>query len=126
MCVYKLPGVFGVWGLYRNVLHDKSYLKSNNSNLVISNEWLSKKSSEEGLLSLLEGWDAEIVLYYRRFYDWMISAHYQWHFDFSIESLELHDGRIGLVDFFRTFCSRLFQSEDNATPEDLLNLLDIA
>ena len=67
------------------------------SNVVISNEWLNRPTSETGLLKILDGWDPTIVIYYRRFFDWMISAHYQWHFDLGVESLESMQGRVRLI-----------------------------
>ena len=102
---------------------------ANKSGLVISNEWLSRRTSETGLLTILDGWDPIIVLYYRRFYDWMISAHYQWHEDFSLALFEQTEGRIRLIDFFRMFCGRLFSYERGSSGSDgylsLINLIDI-
>jgi hypothetical protein len=88
------------------------------SNVVISNEWLNRPTSETGLLNILDGWDPTIVIYYRRFYDWMISAHYQWHFDLGAESLESLQGRVRLIDFMRMFCGRLFASKVAHSPDD--------
>lgn len=59
----------------------KSKAIDDESNLVISNEWLNRPTSEKGLLDILDGWDPIIVIYYPRFFDWMISAHYQWNYD---------------------------------------------
>ena len=88
------------------------------SNVVISNEWLNRPTSETGLLKILDGWDPIIVIYYRRFFDWMISAHYQWHFDLGVESLESLQGRVRLIDFMRMFCGRLFASNVAHSPDD--------
>ena len=88
------------------------------SNIVISNEWLSRPTSEVGLLNILDGWDPTIVIYYRRFFDWMISAHYQWHFDIGIGTMESLQGRVRLIDFIRTFCGRLFSSKFSHSPHD--------
>jgi hypothetical protein len=88
------------------------------SNVVISNEWLNRPTSETGLLKILDGWDPTIVIYYRRFFDWMISAHYQWHFDLGVESLESLEGRVRLIDFMRMFCGRLFASKVAHSPND--------
>jgi len=88
------------------------------SNIVISNEWLNRRTSETGLLKILDGWDPTIVIYYRRFYDWMISAHFQWHFDLGIESLETLQGKVRLIDFMRMFCGRLFASKVAPSPSD--------
>jgi hypothetical protein len=89
------------------------------SNIVISNEWLNRPSSEVGMLNILDGWDPTIVIYYRRFFDWMISAHYQWHFDIGIGTMESLQGRVRLVDFIRMFCSRLFSSKRSDSPNDV-------
>ena len=89
------------------------------SNIVISNEWLNRPSSEVGLLNLLDGWDPTIVIYYRRFFDWMISAHYQWHLDIGIGTMESLQGKVRLIDFIRTFCSRLFSSKMSDSPSDI-------
>ncbi len=99
------------------------------SNVVISNEWLNRPTSEEGLLDILDGWDPIVVIYYRRFFDWMISAHYQWHFDLGVESLESSQGKVRLVDFIRMFCGRLFASKAPHSPSDadlsFVDLVDI-
>lgn len=96
------------------------------SDVVISNEWLNRPSSETGLSSILEGWDPSIVIYYRRYFDWMISAHFQWHFDMGIASLEAIQGKVRLVDFIRMFCARLFASQSPHTPEDFdLTFVDL-
>jgi len=81
------------------------------SNVVISNEWLNRPTSETGLLNILDGWDPTVVIYYRRFFDWMISAHYQWHFDIGVSTLESLQGKVRLIDFIRMFCGRLFASK---------------
>jgi len=39
------------------------------SDIVISNEWLIRPTSETGLLKILDGWDPIVVIYYRRFFD---------------------------------------------------------
>ena len=88
------------------------------SDIVISNEWLNRKTSETGLVKILDGWDPTVVIYYRRFYDWIISSHYQWHFDFGVEYLETLDGRVRLIDFVRMFCGRLFDSKTDFSPND--------
>jgi len=76
-------------------------------------------------VDLLSGdWDPLIVIYYRRFYDWIISAHYQWHFDIGPATLDSLKGKVRLVDFFRTFCARLFASK-SSSPDVLVDLTDI-
>ena len=92
------------------------------SNVVISNEWLIRPTSETGLLKILNGWDPTIVIYYRRFFDWMISAHYQWHFDIGMSTLESLQGRVRRVDFIRRICSALFASNVAHSPDDDANL----
>ena len=88
------------------------------SNVVISNEWLNRPTSETGLLNILDGWDPTVVIYYRRFFDWMISAHYQWHFDIGVDTLESLQGKVRLIDFIRMFCGRLFASKVVHSPDD--------
>merc|ERR1712232_75469 len=98
--------------------------KAAKSDVVISNEWLNRPSSETGLLKILDGWDLEIVIYYRRFFDWIISAHYQWHFDIGTKPLEALNGKIRLVDFLRTRCAQLFEA-DPLLSNDGLDLVDL-
>jgi len=98
--------------------------KAGKNNVVISNEWLNRRSSETGLLKILDGWDPEIVIYYRRFYDWIISAHYQWHFDIGTKTMEALNGKIRLVDFLRTFCAQLFGAD--SLSKNGLDLVDLA
>ena len=100
---------------------DKFQLKAlaAKSNIVISNEWLNRPSSEVGLLNILGVWDPTIVIYYRRYFDWMISAHYQWHNDIRIDTMESLQGRVRLIDFIRTFCARLFSSKKSDSPNDV-------
>jgi len=88
------------------------------SNIVISNEWLNRPSSEVGLSNILDGWDPTIVIYYRRFFDWVISAHYQWHFSIGIGTMESLQGRVRLIDFIRNRCGRLFNSKFPHSPHD--------
>lgn len=99
------------------------------SNVVISNEWLNRPTSETGLLTVLEGWDPVVVIYYRRFFDWMISAHYQWHFDIGLSTVESLQGKVRLIDFIRMFCGRLFASkvQHSASDSDLsfVDLTDV-
>ena len=104
-----------------------SMAKEQKSNIVISNEWLNRQTSETGLSKLLQDFDTTIVIYYRRFYDWMISAHYQWHFDLGMSSFQALQGKIRLVDFIRMFCQRLFASEISNLHADtaLAGLTDI-
>jgi hypothetical protein len=90
-----------------------------NSSIVISNEWLQRPSSEVGLLNILGAWDPTIVIYYRRFFDWMISAHYQWHHDIGIGTMESLQGKVQLIDFIRVFCPRLFSSKKSDSPNDV-------
>ena len=99
------------------------------SNIVISNEWLNRPTSETGLLDILDGWDPIVVIYYRRFFDWMISAHYQWHFDINMGTVESLKGKVRLIDFMRMFCGRLFalKAPHSADDSDLsfVDLTDI-
>ena len=103
------------------------------SNVVISNEWLIRPSSESGLLKILKGWDPVIVIYYRRFFDWIISAHYQWHFDISIDVVESFEGKVRLIDFIRNVCAALFapnaanipHSPDDDANLGFVNLIDV-
>lgn len=88
-----------------------SNAKAAESYIVISNELLNRPSSEAGLLKLLDGWDPQIVICYRRFFDWIVSAHYQWQFDIGAKTLENLYGKFKLVDFLRMFCARLFASD---------------
>jgi len=96
------------------------------SDIVISNEWLNRPSSETGLVNILPGWDITIVIFYRRFFDWVVSAHYQWHADLGIEAMRSLEGRVSLVDFIRKFCSRLFEiggrSHGSDRVEDLTDI----
>ena len=95
------------------------------SDVVISNEWLNRPSSETGLLNVLDGWDPTIVIYYRRYFDWMVSAHYQWHFDLGSTALEALEGKVRLLDFFRMFCGRLFALNSYNKSDGLADLTDI-
>ena len=95
------------------------------SDVVISNEWLSNPSSETGLLNILDGWDPTIVIYYRRFFDWMVSAHYQWHLDIGINVIESMQGKVRLLDFFRRICGRLFERKPSNISDSLVDLIDI-
>jgi hypothetical protein len=110
---------------------DRFQLKAlaNNSNIVISNEWLNRPSSEVGLSNILDGWDPTIVIYYRRYFDWLISAHYQWHLGIGIGTMESLLGKVRLIDFIRVFCPRLFSSKKSDSPNDVhlnyANLTDI-
>ena len=90
------------------------------SDIVISNEWLNRPTSEIGLPSILNGWDPTIVIYYRRYFDWLISAHYQWHIDISVSTaaVESLEGRVRLIDFVRMFCRSLFDSKILHSPND--------
>jgi hypothetical protein len=90
------------------------------SDIVISNEWLNRPTSEIGLPNILDGWDSTIVIYYRRYFDWLISAHYQWHFDISASAaaVESMEGQVRFVDFVRMFCHRLFDSKLVFSPND--------
>jgi len=95
--------------------------------VVISNEWFNRKSSETGLSTLLnDEWDPEIIIYYRRYFDWMLSAHFQWRFDVGIEVMEDMQGKVRFIDFVRTFCSRLFASKAPHFPDNAdLNIADL-
>lgn len=99
--------------------------------VVISNEWLNRQSSETGLAKILnDEWDPEIIIYYRRFYDWMESAHFQWHFDVGPDDMKVMRGKIRFIDFIRTYCSRLLKSSVMHSPDDadlqFVELTDIA
>ena len=100
--------------------------------VVISNEWLNRHSSETGLARLLDDeWDPQIIIYYRRFYDWMESAHYQWHYDLGLDDMRAMRGKIRFIDFVRTYCSRLLKESNTAhSPDDadlrFVELTDIA
>eukprot|EP00591_Stephanopyxis_turris_P002545 CAMPEP_0195516464 /NCGR_PEP_ID=MMETSP0794_2-20130614/7180_1 /TAXON_ID=515487 /ORGANISM="Stephanopyxis turris, Strain CCMP 815" /LENGTH=381 /DNA_ID=CAMNT_0040645063 /DNA_START=493 /DNA_END=1638 /DNA_ORIENTATION=- len=104
-----------------------------NSSVVISNEWLIRPSSETGLLSILKGWDPIIVIYYRRFFDWLISAHYQWHYNINMSIVESFNGKVRLVDFIRRICAKLFSPNAVIDPHPLddsehlgfVNLVDV-
>lgn len=56
---------------------------------------------ETGLLEIIDEWDPTDVIYYNRFFDWIISgiisAHYQWHFDLGIGSLNALQGKVSLA-----------------------------
>lgn len=92
------------------------------SDVVISDEWLSMPSSEMGLLKVLENFDPLIVLYYRRFVDWILISYYQSHLDAGVSTLESMNGQVRLVDFIRHVCSRLFASETNHPGKRLIDL----
>ena len=88
------------------------------SNVIISSEWLSRVSSEKGLLKILTDWDPTIVIYYRKFYDWIISTHFQWHLALGIDTVESFEGKVRLVDFIRRVCAPLFNSYVPYSPDD--------
>jgi len=117
----------GVCPEYLPIYFNKLMSMANDAegNLVISNEWLNRPSSETGLVDLLKGFQPVIVIYYRRFFDWVISAHFQWHFDIGTPTFESLQGKIRLVDFLRLFCGRLFASDDDLELDALADLTDI-
>jgi len=103
----------------------------NNSQIIISDEWLNRESSETGLSKLIdETWDLRIVIYYRRFYDWMRSAYFRWSRDTGLDIMAAMDGKIRFIDFVRDICARLFASELSHSPDDedlsFVDLIDVA
>jgi hypothetical protein len=80
--------------------------------VVLSNEWLSRLSTETALAST-EGifddqWDVNIVLYYRRYYDWLWSMYWQWRENLTFEYVNNAKGKVRFVDFARLVNRRLF------------------
>ena len=95
------------------------------SDVVISDEWLSMPSSEIGLMNVLDDYfDPVIVIYYRHFFDWVLSSYYEWRLGIGVAALESMRGKFRLVDFIRLFCSHLFESDVGHSEQRLLDLLD--
>ncbi|KAL3916503.1 MAG: hypothetical protein SGILL_005147 [Bacillariaceae sp.] len=82
--------------------------------LLISNEWLSHMSSEAALDQVLDAdtWDVNIVLYYRRYFEWLYTMYGSWREAITAETMEDLEGKVQFTDFTRLINKRLFASGD--------------
>jgi hypothetical protein len=85
---------------------------SQHKKLLISNEWLSHMSTEIALDQVLDAdtWDVNIVLYYRRYFDWLSSMYLRWRDALSIEAVNQLEGKVQFIDFCRLVNQRLFEA----------------
>ncbi|KAG7340740.1 hypothetical protein IV203_024283 [Nitzschia inconspicua] len=103
-------------------------------NLVVSNEGLSRMSSERGLDKLFDAdvWNVNIVLYYRRYFKWLESIYNKWRGSINTETIDSLSGKVQFVDFCRLVNRRLFNAgpigfhdERQARTDALVDLVDI-
>ena len=93
--------------------------------IAVSDELFSAPSSA-GLLEVLGNrFDPIIVIYYRHFFDWILSSYYQWHLAVSNKSLDSTTGDVRLVDFIRRMCKSLFEYEIDHPNQQLMDLVDV-
>lgn len=111
--------------LVRSKFHDfLSNTTAAERDVVISDEWLSEPSSEIGLQIVLNSFEPVIVIYYRRFFDWLLSSYYEWHTDIEISTVQAMKGKVRLIDFIRLLCNDLFDSENHHSGGRLVGLVD--
>jgi hypothetical protein len=121
----------GMLPRFRRFLDDA---ESERKSLVISNEWLSHASSERGLDQLLDAeiWNVNIVLYYRRYFEWLSSMYGSWRSSISVDVVHSLGGKTQFVDFCRLVNGRLFEAGDigihdehQVRMESFVDLVDI-
>ncbi|KAL3914578.1 MAG: hypothetical protein SGARI_000049 [Bacillariaceae sp.] len=85
---------------------------SQRKKLLISNEWLSHMSSETALDQVLDvdTWDVNVVLYYRRYFEWLVSMYGNWRSAISNDAVDQLEGKIQFIDFCRLVNQRLFEA----------------
>lgn len=104
---------------------------SNRKNMLISNEWLSRLSSETGIDQLFsDAWDVNIVVYYRRYFEWLWTMYGPWRASMSVDFVDGVQGKVRFVDFARLVNERLFQVgsiglHNDKHSESFVELVDI-
>ena len=99
-----------------NVLPELSaYMKDtekSSQNLIISNPWLIRPGTAESLGGYIDpAWDVQVVIYYRRFFEWitiLFDNHRQELLEHSFTPDQIPFSSFRYIDFLREYCKRLF------------------
>jgi hypothetical protein len=94
--------------------------ESQRKNVLISNEWLSRVSSESGLDKIFHeySWDVNIIIYYRRYFEWLCAMYDDWRSSISTDTVHEMDGKVRFIDFARIVNGRLFMAGDIGVHND--------
>ena len=99
--------------------HLTSYLKETakeSQDMIILNPWLVRPGSAESLSIYLDAlWDVTVVMYYRRFFEWMAYKFNGWRQDLFQNSLSPNSiplSSFRYIDFIREYCKHLFYGKD--------------
>ena len=112
-------GVICPDGLLEDFREFAAVASSRQSDLLISNDLFNVPSSQLGVSRLLDNhWEIEIVIYYRRFYEWLFNSYLRWYKNISLEKEKAMNGNIRFVDFARKLCARLFRSGHHSRDSD--------
>jgi hypothetical protein len=77
--------------------------------VIISNPWLVRDSTADSLGHFLDQkWEVHLVVYYRRYYDWIIAVFQTWRKSNHFEPNTIPMSTIRQIDFIREYCKRLF------------------
>ncbi len=97
-------------------------------NLIVTNPWLSRPGTAEPLSILIDPlWDVNVVLYYRRYFEFITIVFDDWRRDLFNHTLTPHDipyNAFRYIDFLREYNKRLFygkNTEEDELPISRLN-----
>ena len=103
-----------------NALSDlTSYMKRSieeSQNMVMLNPWLVHRGTAESLGDYFDpAWDVDVVIYYRRYFEWITITFENWRQDLLENTISPHmipSSSFRYIDFLREFCKRLFYGKD--------------
>jgi len=106
-----------------NVLSDlTSYMKRSvkeSQDMVMLNHWLVRPGTAESLGAYFDpAWDMDVVIYYRRYFEWITLTFENWRQDLlENTAISPHtmipSSSFRYIDFLREYCKRLFYVKDD-------------
>ena len=103
-----------------NALSDlTSYMKlsvKESQDMVMLNPWLVRPGTAESLGDYFDpAWDVDVVIYYRRYFEWITITFENWRQDLLENTISPHmipSSSFRYIDFLREYCKRLFYGKD--------------
>jgi len=95
---------------------------NDSANLILTNPWLSRPGTADPLSTFIDpSWDVNVVLYYRRYFEFITLVFDDWRRDLFNHTLTPHDipyNSFRYIDFLREYNKRLFYGK-NIEEEEL-------